>query len=346
MLSNKSILKIIRKIDPEVDSVSIREFTEAGNINLMYKISTNLHNRAYVLRGAPNKFESSKYDKEVFLHNLINKKLNIPVPNIYFFDKSKKILPFAYLLMEYKEGDLANNEIKRMMPEERLKLFTKLGKALAKLHSIKFNKYGRIFGNKVSKYEEKYSKPFDNWKDFYLYSFNNSVQNMFAAKKIKYGKISKNHFLNLLPELQEHITKNIDKIKSNKKPSLIHDDYRLFNILVKENKITAILDFEMAKVGAPEKEVCILPFIWDKKNPLKLAKEGKAFVKGYAKLSEKDVIKFRKLYAPLDLFMEISYDFYHELRYKEASQVMINYYNIIKYILGLISLKEFKSQAP
>ncbi|USN45438.1 MAG: aminoglycoside phosphotransferase family protein [Candidatus Woesearchaeota archaeon] len=345
MLSNKSVLKIIKKIDPEVRSVNIREFTEAGNINLMYKISTNIHDRAYVLRGAPNKFDASKYDKEVFLHSLINKKLKIPVPKILFFDKTKKILPFAYLVMEFKKGDLANNEVKKMNSGERLKLFRELGKNLAKLHSIKFSKYGQIFGDKVSKYEEKYSKPFDTWKEFYIYSFNNSVQKLSEAKNIKYGKISKKHFLDLLPKLEEHLSKNMIRLKSSKKPSLIHDDYRLFNILVKKNKITAILDFEMAKAGAPENELCILPFIWDKNNPLKLTKEGKAFIKGYAKISEKEVINYRKVYVPLSLFMEISYDFYHELKYKEAPQVMSDYYNSIRYVLGLINLKDFKSQA-
>ncbi|MBW3015944.1 aminoglycoside phosphotransferase family protein [Candidatus Woesearchaeota archaeon] len=340
VLSNSAVLRVVKEVEPGVNSVRIREFTEAGNINLMYKVTTDT-NTNYVVRGAPNRFEVSKYDKELFIHDLVNKQLGVPVPKIYFFDKSKKILPFAYLFMEFMNGNLASVALDKMGQKQRLGLFRQLGRILAELHSIKFKSYGRFFGSKISRYEERYAKPFNSWEEFYVFTFNKSVSNFVKAKNLSYGQITKTHFLELIPALKAHLNDKKTKIKSVSRPSLIHDDFRLFNILVKDNKVTAILDFEMAKSGAPENELCIIPFLWDENNALKLTKQGKAFLKGYGAVPA-EVIENRKLYAPLDLFMETSYDFFHGMKYKGVNQVMLNSYFTIRYLLGLISLKEYK----
>ena len=333
MLSKIKIKKILKKFDDNLRLINYSKLT-SGNINPMYEIQTN--QQTIILRIIPKRYEHYKIDKETYVYSLIGEKTNLPVPNILFIDKSKKIIPFKYYLMTKLNGRMLR--FTKLPKKERLELYEQLGKDLAEIHKITFSKIGWIYGDKISRYETKYSEPLKNWKEVFLESYNKIKQGLIKAKNKKYGKLDKFSFIDLFPKIDRILHENSNLIDIKIKPVLIHNDFTLRNILaVKENKnwkVTGILDVEFSKTGHNELEVaCLDHFLYDKRNILKYSDCGLAFLKGYKskiKLS-KEFEKRKYLYLLVSFLSFVEFDAFDMLISSEED-VKFLYYSIMKII--------------
>jgi len=333
-ISKKRVESICRKKFKKCSVDNIRKIVEAGAMNPVYEITISNPEKSLILRTFSKKWEHFKPDKEKYVFELINNKTDLPVPEIYVLDKSKKIIPKTYLLMSKLEGIMPKKV--NLSSEEKKKLYYQLGKDLAKLHKIKFEKFGWIYKNKISKYELKYGKPFDKWKDCFFSKYEEVKEEIRKSKDRKYGKLNKASFEKLLPKIDEYIKNNEDLLEGNIKASFIHNDFSLENMLVKKNKnwkISGIFDVEVAMTGHSEFELANVEFLYYKKGLFQLNKNAEAFMEGYRsvkKLSKK-FEKRKNLYLLYGLLSCVSFDGF-ELG-NANKKTMYWYYNNIKQIL-------------
>lgn len=283
-VTRSTVEKILRKFLTDSNIASIKSYSQ-GHINTMYEVKLKESNKSLMLRLFN---EPWKAKKESFVYKCIRSQLNIPVPEVYAIDDSMTILPNAYALMSKLEGVAIDKNYKKYGNK---KLFEKAGEVLAKLHSIKFRKYGWIIDNGI--------KPsFSKWSDFFKYDL-----------KVKFTKACNVKAVHKLsPGIMEFIDDNIHLLNVRNKPCLLHKDYHCSHILTDKENITGIIDVEWALAGHNENDFMKLE-LWAFKK-MKAAKNS--FFKGYIKYGNisKDYSERMNLYELWHLInmVSISYE--------------------------------------
>lgn len=146
----------------------------AGEYNAVFEVVAD---KNYVLKLAPDSstkvltYENRMMASEVFWYEQIRNHTNIRVPEVYYTDYSKSIIPTEYFIMEKLEGEHRNSAKLGM---ESVRESTAL--MLAQIHKITNKKYGYIQNHL-----------YDNWYDALCSMINNLLED---AKKV--GKRSKN----------------------------------------------------------------------------------------------------------------------------------------------------------
>ena len=304
-ISKKRVEQICRKKFTNCHIENFREITEAGLVNHIFELQITDPKKTLILKVYPKKWEHYKPEKEKFVFELIHKKTKLPVPETFILDKSKKILPNTYILMNKLGGIM----LKHAKIPNKEKLFFELGKDLAELHKIKLSNFGWIYKDKISRYETKYSKPFNTMKEYFEDYWIEQKKEFMSAPNKKYGKIDKQSFIELMPKMDKFVERHLHLLDTKITPVFIHNDFSWENILVEKNgewKISGILDVEFAKVADAELELerYFDPFMFNSK------KFTQAFVKGYLskKKLSKNFYQKKDLYQLARLFSWASFD--------------------------------------
>ena len=230
MVSKDIVEKIVNKSLGGSVVRSIKPFSQ-GHINTMIEVTLMGTNKSLLLRIFN---EPWKARKEAFVYNYIRENVDIPVPEIYAFDDSMKLVPGAYLLMSKIEGISIDKNYRKYRNK---KIFEKAGEVLAKLHSIKFDKYGWIVDNEI--------KPsFSKWNKFFEYDIGLKLS---ALRKVKLVS-------GLLDDLQSFIERHDYLLKVKSKPCLLHKDYHCPHIITDKGTIKGIVDVEWALAGHNEND--------------------------------------------------------------------------------------------
>lgn len=153
----------------------------------------------------------------------------IPVPEIKYFEPEESAV--VTYEVEGENLDEANN------PE---KAFYDVGKTLGLVHkSFSFGDYGPIIHSKEGMVSESY----DNWRD--------------AVKTLhRYKMASANDILGMERDhdIEEVFYETIDAVPEYPESRMLHFDFRPSNIIVKEEAVNAVLDWDRAFAGHPDFE--------------------------------------------------------------------------------------------
>lgn len=175
-LDNLTIKKIFEKISvTEINGIN--KLSE-GEYNTLYEIAAD--GKSYMLKVAPScdfkhlTYENDMMKSEIFWYDKMRKETQIPVPEVYFTDFTKTVIPADYFIMEKIDGALKSKT--RFTKEEKEQANTQLIKQLADLHSIRNDKFGYVQGSL-----------FDNWYDAYTHIVKGHIGDIKRA-----GKKSKN----------------------------------------------------------------------------------------------------------------------------------------------------------
>lgn len=124
----------------------------AGEYNAVFEVKAD---KSYVLKIAPEKnmpvltYENEMMKAEVYWYEQIRNNTDIRVPEVYFSDFSKELLPTDYFIMEKLEGKQRNEAgLNRNVITEST------ASMLAQIHKVKNDKYGYV-----------QNQLFDNWYD-------------------------------------------------------------------------------------------------------------------------------------------------------------------------------------
>ena len=175
--------------------------------------------------------ELSKYEKEKYLFNLIRRETTLKVPKVIAIDNSMTILPFKYGLYEYLYGDQLNEVWPKLSKRQRKLVAYDLGLSLGKIHSINY------------RYVEKKGLNLADWRKIIFNMYDTSMQ------EIKVHNLMPN---NTVKEIELYIKKNTYLLDKIFKLVLLHSDYNARNILVKNNRVSGVLDMEWSFWGHSE----------------------------------------------------------------------------------------------
>lgn len=164
---------------------------------------------------------------EVKVLKYINSKnIDVPIPEIKHADFSKNLVPFGFVVMNLIPGLTLKEYVNKK--EHSKDVFKELGMIKGKINSLRDKKYGDFTKQNTDSYSTVLK---EEW-------------NKLKVKLIK-SKLNKVWFV----EQDDFFNKNIALTEKDVGPCLVHGDTSLNNVLVKDGKVSGILDFEYAKFG-------------------------------------------------------------------------------------------------
>ena len=174
---------------------------------------------------------------------------SVPVPAMIDINEDEEALGAPFMLMQQLDGVAASP----FTPDAYSPHEEELGK-----------QFWSILGEIAKK----------DIKDDFINQFDNATEDPCWKKELdKWVTVIKEDSISIEPILEAGIRKLYKKPpKEPSKKSLVHGDYRNGNFLFNENKITGILDWEMAHIGDPLEDLgWALSPIWSWQDPSKPA---------------------------------------------------------------------------
>lgn len=154
------------------------------------------------------------------------KNFNIPIPQILYYDDSKKICKSPYFFMSYIEGKKLSDYKGILDDESRMLIEYELGKICYKLSKIEGNEYF------ISSYSDII---FSNNYDFIKKLF----ESLILDAKSKNIIIPNHNYEDFILMLDNNKT----QLNNVKRICLVHSDIWDGNIIIKDGKISGIVDF-------------------------------------------------------------------------------------------------------
>lgn len=210
----------IRNITPVNEGCRTSNYIITGNDNKKYILKIFFQNE-------------QEYKKEYKILDML--KDSIPVQKIYKFDRSAFIENKYYVIYKFLEGKtlsktLNNGEI---ISE---KIIREAADILADIHKTNFDSVGFLDENLNVEYN---LKPLNQWYDEF----------MTDVVKSRLGE-------EIVQKIRMIIQDNIDDLLSMDSNSrLVHGDFQGTNILIDNNKISGIIDWEFAMSGHPLSDI-------------------------------------------------------------------------------------------
>lgn len=233
--------EILRKASIKEKLNEVKEFYHGWNS--IFLLKTN--KRVYSMRIFTSNFgfygNEWKAQKEEYIYKKLNSN-KVKAPRFFYHDKSKKIIPYDYILIEYLQGiqlseiDGAVQKGKRRSSNLSKKTYAKIlyevGKEMAKIHSIKMPRLS-VFDFPLNK----------NVKWEPLKSFEEYLKRC-SDKKLK-------------KKIETYAKEILENLPKRPKLVPVHTEITSRNVLVKDKnnwKFSGIIDIEWFMKCLPERE--------------------------------------------------------------------------------------------
>jgi len=234
---NKPTLADIRKIIHQAlpDNI-VLSFQQAslGNLNWVYFIDLEKppHKVVAKIVYRPSRDQRQVMAKEVKIIKLLNQQKVAGVPQIIFYNNSKKIVPWTYLIESYIDGLplIECSYFNEAIPE---KVILAMVRFITQIQTIK---------------ESKITE-FEAGSPDYV-SFSEYVQDR-APEYLKICQSSDRIPSQLVQDGYQLLTDQA-KLINDQKFVLCHCDVSSHNVLIKDNQLAGIIDYEAAQTFLPE----------------------------------------------------------------------------------------------
>jgi aminoglycoside phosphotransferase (APT) family kinase protein len=225
----------------------------AGEVNEVYDVTTE-NNRDIIVRitrqGRSN-FEAE--EKAIRLARIAG----VPAPKVLLIEESLSNPDNLTFCVEEKiEGEPLGEIMESLDRETFHSLISEAGEMLSKIHKITVDNFGPLDPKRSLK----------TWEDF-----------IFRLEKRKRGVLSAGKHMGIDSEL---INKAFGILRRNERlfhlneAHLIHGDFSPKHLLVVNNHINGIIDFEGAKGGDPVRDLAWLNYFYYNSFPFDWVKEG------------------------------------------------------------------------
>ncbi|MDK2952130.1 MAG: hypothetical protein PWQ77_1795, partial [Kosmotogales bacterium] len=268
-MEDKSILRKVAKLilaQYALNIKSIQYFTE--ETNLFFKVIDG-NEKKYALKIFQE--ESSKIEDnlaEVFFMDAVNKASNVPIPDIVHsingdgvvVAKSKYTpLPKRAILYEWIEGEV-------FCGKESYRLFRKMGKTIAKMHTATKD---------ISIPENLNPKKWD--KVFY---YRGEVP---VYKKPEFKNVVSDEFIKTMDYIIPVLDNELNNLYENSNPQLIHADLNPWNILIDGDELK-IIDFEEALLGLPVHDISVFLYYYKYSDKFDYSLVKNSLLEGYSEI--------------------------------------------------------------
>ena len=216
----------INEYVPNAGKIKAIEQFKGGQSNPTYKIITE--SKSLVLRRKPpGKLLPSAHavDREYKVITALYE-TDVPVPKTYGLCEDDDVAGTAFFVMDFLDGDLFwDPMIPSMTNRDRTEIYKNKNKNLAKLHSVDYKKIGLEDYGKPGNYV---ARQVSRWSKQYRASETDNIEAM-------------NNLIDWLPK----------NIPDDDETTIVHGDYRLDNMILKNNEVIGILDWELSTLGHP-----------------------------------------------------------------------------------------------
>ena len=211
---------------PNAGNIKAIEQFKGGQSNPTYKIITESKNLV-LRRKPPGKLLPSAHavDREYKVITALYE-TGVPVPKTYGLCEDNDVAGTAFFIMDFLDGDLFwDPMIPTMTNKDRTQIYKNKNKTLAKLHSVDYKKIGLEDYGKPGNYV---ARQVSRWSKQYRASETDNIEAM-------------NNLIDWLPK----------NIPDDDETTIVHGDYRLDNMILKNNEVIGILDWELSTLGHP-----------------------------------------------------------------------------------------------
>ena len=270
---------------PNAGKIQTVEQFKGGQSNPTYKIVTD--NKSLVLRRKPpGKLLPSAHavDREYKVITALYE-TDVPVPKTYGLCEDDDVAGTAFFVMDFLDGDLFwDPMIPSMTNSDRKEIYKNKNKTLAKLHSVDYKKIGLEDYGKPGNYV---ARQVSRWSKQYRASETDNIEAM-------------NNLIEWLPK----------NIPDDDETTIVHGDYRLDNMILRNNEVIGILDWELSTLGHPIADFsyhCLSwrtqEAFWDEAKIKELGiPSEKEYMEMYCKYSGKDLSKNWEFYMAFNMF--------------------------------------------
>lgn len=234
----------------------ITEFT-MGSFNAVYQITLS-NGARYVLKLAPHasapvlRNETNIMQAEVDALQLIKCNTSVPVPDVFCYSGNPSCCDSPFLIMQWMHGEVYQYASHRYSEETQKNVLFELGAMTSVIHQIHGTAFGMLGNDGLS---------FPTWSEAFSTLFQNLLADGMDAE------VSLPLDYDDLFQLEERVRPFLNDVAT---PCLLHGDLWLGNVLVHNEKISALLDLERALWGDPLMEY-----------PFGLLRNNLDFLKGY-----------------------------------------------------------------
>ena len=305
-ISREKVIKLFQDILKKENIIKVTPINE-GCRTTNYIIQTSESKNKYILKIFF--LTDQSYKKEIELLTKLKENKSIPVSKIYRVSRSDIIQNKEYAIYEYLEGMTLGQAIKGGYILEE-KFVREVAKTLTMIHKHKFDKVG--FLDEHLNVKESLP-PLKIWHQ------------KFAGERVK-QRLGKN-IINRINNIVKKNEKILEKL--DEKISLVHGDFQGTNILIKNGKLSGILDWEFAMAGHPIADIGQF-FRYEEYFNTNLLK---AFENEYNKNSdyklEDDWYKISKLRDLINLIQLMDGEENMPNKYSNIKNIIINNINIL-----------------
>ena len=300
---SEKLKKYISSVVDISEDFNFEQF-KVGRSNITFKIFDDAN--SFVLRRPPFglKLESAhNMGREYKILKVLSENgLRVPKP-MYLYNK-KELSVDDFYIMEFIEGEtIANNQIADEFNEIKKNTITEsIIKVLSEIHN--FDVISSEL-NDLGKHEDYVERQINRWNK------------QFQSQKVREIK-----------ELESATKLLLDNIPSQQTVGIVHGDYRLDNVRVKDNQVAAVLDWELCTLGDPLADMGTVIASWNTKQ-----EKDSPFIYsptlsgGFP--TRKDVIELYLNNSDLDLS---DIEFYARLSFWKHAMIMEGVY--IRYSMG------------
>ena len=270
---------------PSAGKIKAIEQFKGGQSNPTYKIITESKNLV-LRRKPPGKLLPSAHavDREYKVITALYE-TDVPVPKTYGLCEDDDVAGTAFFVMDFLDGDLFwDPMIPSMTNRDRTEIYKNKNKTLAKLHSVDYKKIGLEDYGKPGNYV---ARQVSRWSKQYRASETDNIEAM-------------NNLIDWLPK----------NIPDDDETTIVHGDYRLDNMILKNNEVIGILDWELSTLGHPIADFSYHCLSWRTQEAFwdqaKLKELGipseREYMEMYCENSGKDLSKNWEFYMAFNMF--------------------------------------------
>jgi hygromycin-B 7''-O-kinase len=175
-----------------------------------------------------------KLEKEVFVYDLLRRNAVASVPTVLAADDSKTLLPQNILVLTKLQGEHVLSILDQLDDDELATINRQIGALLRVLHDVRFEAFGYVNGiGVVSGHATNL--------DYMRFQF---------AKKLGEFETFGGDAA-LADAIARHVAAREELLAACTEPSFCHNDCHYGNVLVRDGRVSGLLDFENVLAGDP-----------------------------------------------------------------------------------------------
>ena len=220
------------------DRIEVRQF-QGGASNPTFLVTTASGHRLVLRKKPPGQLLSSAH--QVDREYRVMKALDglIPVPKMRALCDDPEVIGTSFYVMDFLPGRIFRDAtLPGQTPADRAAIYDDLNATLAKLHQVDFEAVG--LGD--------YGRP----------------GNYFERQVARWTRQYRDAESESIPAMDALIERLPARIPADQSVSIAHGDYRLENVMFHptENRIIAVLDWELSTIGHPLADIAYNAFLW------------------------------------------------------------------------------------